>query len=840
MIKKILIISTILLALGSIPLQFPNLLSVVNNGPLLIIPYCTVALESLLDIAIVILIMFTAINLGMLIAHRWLNNRNLSTGEQFLAFFTIGFIALTLLTFVIALIGFLNQFFLILLLIISVYSIRQSLKLIQNLFIELRGYLHSERTYFGNLFFGVLVILLLANGGIHLISNLYPTTEPDAINYHLFPARVYTETQSWQSLPDNPNFWPESMEMLSSIAILIKDHVSARMLHGAFLPLIYLALLIFIMRFDIPPVGTLLINIFLTMPIVSWVAGDSTTNDLTISFFILWSLYLFWLWHHKRQQYHLVLSALALGAALGTKHSALFVLPFFFLAFLFYRDQSGKIQISKMLLFFGIAILVVSPWYVKSFMQTGNPIWPAFSNHLTGIYNEYGARLSEATKNSFGIWNFAEMYKIPYQMCFGDGARLDGTLGPFPMILILAVIVVWIRTSLNKFLLFFTAISLLVWLLLVQEVRYLIFLVPPFLLAAVPLVLDEIRNCTSRINRTFQFLLLSIFCVILLLSQPFFYHLQHDPQRYTPLVQRRFLERYMFTEEIKPFTISLTRNDDFYLSRKLPTYNAVQFINKTLPESVKVFFLGVEAPYLYTDRSLIWDQRSHSIKDQMSAHTPEDWLQILRRENVSHLLFRRADFRGKCFSDLESDWVYRNFQFLYAANDFYLFQLREQPNIDGKRNVRSVMMNHPDQIRANQSNDGFVLQNFLANFLGDVRNSLILAGKASVEWDIALSDSAFLQFGIAKLFPCHGDGGTVLAVVKHKQLQQVLFSQTLAPKDHKQDRVWRDYALDISAYAGERITIRFESGPGVNGDATGDWFALSEPMIVRGKVEFSH
>ena len=826
-VPPLLLLTTVLL----IPLQFPNLLRAVESGDFMRMPALIVPLRRLLDLSSSLVILAAAWSIGSLFSGGKIHRSQEAGLEATLDVGIVGLLVLSLVTFGVALAGFLVPAMFGVLLLIVVLRLRGLWEAIRGCGRDLFAYWRMEAQFLGWPMTMAAWFTLAVIGFLVLVSHLYPTTETDATNYHLFPVRTYVETHSWQSLPDNPNFYPEAMEMLYSLAYIPGSQFGARGVHLLFVPLLYALMVVAINRFKLKPVATPALAIFLSVPIVSYVVSDSLTNDLPVAFFLLFALVTLLRWKEEPRGSLLSLAAVSLALALGSKHTAILSIPFFFLFFMVWGGESSRNKFKNGAQFLGLALLMAMTWYGKALAQTGNPLWPTFSGWFTGVYNEFGAELLAATKANYGIWNPAEWYKIPGEMFFGDGVRLDGTLGLFPLVLLIPVVVGGLRVGVSKPLLLFLGAGFLSWLLVVQEVRYLIFLLPPLILSGLSAIGFLANNNAPRVRGRIAKGVIILGTVVLFLSLPIFQNITHNPQRYTPLIQRRFLDPMMMAESAVPIRLQFGPIDEFYLERMLPGFRSVQFINHNLPDTARVFYMGAEPPYLYMRRAMVWDQRSASVRNLRVAESPGEYLTILRRERVSHILFRRSDFPDHWMQNAESRDVRSRMALVNVCNDYILYQILDTPADplahETPWSLFSALSGEDQALQVS----GDVHGPRPATLLGDTRRAIMLLAGSSVETRLTVPRHAMLSFAVAKLLPGIGDGGKLVVDVLNGEGRIDGVEILLRPRENAWDRSWKEFRIDLRSYAGEEVTLRFVSSVGDSGDAQGDWFAIAEPVV---------
>jgi hypothetical protein len=77
-----------------------------------------------------------------------------------------------------------------------------------------------------------------------------------------------------------------------------------------------------------------------------------------------------------------------------------------------------------------------------------------------------------------------------------------------------------------------------------------------------------------------------------------------------------------------------------------------------------------------------------------------------------------------------------------------------------------------------------------------------------------------------------GDGASfVIRVAGLDGIESVLLDETIS--NAPEDQYWHTHLLDLSNFGGQIIKLTFETGPGPNGDFTGDWAGWGMPRIVQ-------
>jgi len=101
--------------------------------------------------------------------------------------------------------------------------------------------------------------------------------------------------------------------------------------------------------------------------------------------------------------------------------------------------------------------------------------------------------------------------------------------------------------------------------------------------------------------------------------------------------------------------------------------------------------------------------------------------------------------------------------------------------------------------------------------------------------DVAIMSKARLSFGIGINEAAWDKGGDgvhfSITLIDQGGGRHDLYSRYLDPKNNPEDRQWFDEALDLKDFAGQSVSITFETSSGPKNDNTFDWAGWSEPQI---------
>jgi hypothetical protein len=111
-----------------------------------------------------------------------------------------------------------------------------------------------------------------------------------------------------------------------------------------------------------------------------------------------------------------------------------------------------------------------------------------------------------------------------------------------------------------------------------------------------------------------------------------------------------------------------------------------------------------------------------------------------------------------------------------------------------------------------------------------------LSGASRIAYSVHVGRRTVLAFDVAmapESWELAGDGVTFAVYVESDQGVRQLFSTYIDPKHDEADRRWQSHTVDLSAYAGQTVTLIFETGTGPAGDYRYDWAGWGRPRLLQ-------
>jgi hypothetical protein len=235
------------------------------------------------------------------------------------------------------------------------------------------------------LFIGTIIVAF----ALDLSVAIAPEIGFDSLWYHLEMGKTYLAEHSivffsGESMLSPASVMPRLTDLIYTYAMSFKiSDLTPKLIHFMFLILTTILSYKFIIKTAKNRSTALFSVLFLLLiqPIQN--LSGTAYIDLATLFYATATFYLFYFYFEKSEESLFVISAIFCGICLSIKLWNFALLPIYMIAVLIKTKK-----ISKMLKFFAISILFVSPFLIEAYVLTGNPIFPVLSisdaDHLSG------------------------------------------------------------------------------------------------------------------------------------------------------------------------------------------------------------------------------------------------------------------------------------------------------------------------------------------------------------------------------------------------------------------------------------------------------------------------
>lgn len=337
-------------------------------------------------------------------------------------------------------------------------SMRDFIKALRSIF------LFTLRNKF--VFWGIFLFILIS-----FLRLIPPEIGEDSVGYHTDLPLLYLNSHSMiieakdiQHVIPVPQLG--EMSYVITEALGLKD--ASRYIHFMFY-LIIVILLCYISKKSKGLIGLYPPILFVTASVVIRHASKANVDFQAL---FCWIMAFYLLINEKKISNNtIILSAIFLGGALSTKLWEIVFIPVF-LAYIFIMQKSKLHSIKKMFLFSFFALLVSGIWYLRSYIITGNPVFPAFTDPqtLSGNVNT-GSSIFDFLKINYRIFypsNLVVFSPVFFVGIFFSLFKISNTFGKikrstiFYFFVILAIEHLFINYFLPRYLLNLYIVSLIV------------------------------------------------------------------------------------------------------------------------------------------------------------------------------------------------------------------------------------------------------------------------------------------------------------------------------------------------------------------------------------------
>jgi 4-amino-4-deoxy-L-arabinose transferase-like glycosyltransferase len=523
---------------------------------------------------------------------------------------------------------------------------------------------------------GLLALVVIC---IVILASVPPVSR-DALTHHLAIPKLYLKHGGIYEIPQARwSYYPMNLDLLYIIPLYFGNDIVPKYIHFAFA----LLTAVFIFRYlrrRIDVVYALLgAVLFLSLPIIVKLS-ITVYVDLGLIFFSFAALFYFLEWiNHEFKLKFLLISAFWCGLGLGTKYNGLIVLFLLtlFTVFIYARSSavSGKKQLKAIgygIVFMLVGIIVFSPWAIRNYIWTNNPIYPLYNSRFNaekaesievisgdssnGATEEYNALVK---KNRGGWRHFAirkiifnekgwEIALIPVRIFFqgeDDNPKyFDGRMNPvlffLPIIAFLHIRRDSSKLKTEKRILFTFSILFIFYAFFQIDMR--IRYIGPVIPALVILAMLGLKDLTNSVQEHFASNSKAIWiaAVNLAVLSFFFLNIFYLVQQYRIVNPLSFIRGQV--------------ERDAYIEQYRPEYAAIKFANERLPDDAKILGIFMGNRGYYCDRVMIFDFGlfKNSVQQAVSA---ENLTKILKKSGITHLLVRfdlfnqwaESQFNGK-------------------------------------------------------------------------------------------------------------------------------------------------------------------------------------------------
>ena len=487
---------------------------------------------------------------------------------------------------------------------------------------------------------GVVFLLIIS---VTILASVPPVSK-DALVHHLAVPKLYIKHGGIYEIPFMPfSYYPMNLNLLYIIPLYFGNDIVPKFIHFSF-ALLTAAFMFDYLKRRINVIYALLgVIFFLSIPIIIKLS-ITVYVDLGLIFFSTASLLLLFKWIERGFSLKLlILSASFCGLAVGTKYNGLVTLFLltFFVPFLYLRCRQDKNPnflraAGYGILFLFIAFIFFSPWMIRNYLWTTNPLFP--------LYDSWFNPQDVTDRQSIGLFTYRsvvyhetwwQMALLPVRIFIqgqdGNPQYFDGRLNPFLFFLPFFAFYgikrdpAIIRNEKKIMLTFVVLFFAFAFFSSSLRIRYISPVIPPLVILSifgVRKTVEAIKKFNSRSARS-----IGLAIIFVILSFALWLNANY------------VLHQYKYVNPFNYLDGTLTRDE--YIEKYRLEYPTLRYINKNLPEDTKILFIFLGNRGYYCNREYIFDMNNNkSILRQFlkMSDSAEDLLLRLKRMKITHLL----------------------------------------------------------------------------------------------------------------------------------------------------------------------------------------------------------
>jgi len=504
----------------------------------------------------------------------------------------------------------------------------------------------------------ILILLVLLAAVILSICLLaaVPPVSRDALIHHLAVPKLYLAHGGIYEIPHlDFSYYTMNLDLMYLIPLYFNNDILPKYIHFAFALITAVMIYRYLSRrlgVQYALLGSLF---FLTIPVIVRLSTTVYIDLGVVCFLLAAMIYHFhWIESGFRCKY-LFFSALFCGLALGTKYNGLLGLFLLGLlgAFAYARYHTGQKHLTVRTVgwstgFVLVALIVFSPWMIRNYIWTGNPVYPFYKHVFNAqppleLENDGGESPSERSGRFTHIQvrrliygeSWLEIALIPLRVFFEGKDDLpqhfDGRTNPF--LLLLPLFAFWgIRSNsrqvkTEKWIMLFFSLFFLLYACVQTAVRIRYFspIIPPLVILAIfglhnlQLVFKDVsrRLCGRFPGLTGKIALGAILLIMFGWNGVY------------------LAERFQKDDPLSYITGNVSRDE--YIQARRPEYAVMQYANEHLGKNAKILGVFVGKRGYYADIDIEFSTRLLPRLAAESASAREMAEKLINR-GFTHLL----------------------------------------------------------------------------------------------------------------------------------------------------------------------------------------------------------
>ena len=520
-----------------------------------------------------------------------------------------------------------------------------------------------------------------------LVMAAVPPVSRDALTHHLAVPKLWIENGGMVEIPNlDFSYYPMNLDLLYAIPMLFGNDILPKYIHLLFALATAWLIYAYLKQRTTRALSLGGALLFLSTPIIVKLS-ISVYVDLGLIFFSWASMFHLLAWaRHPHSAKHLIFSAVLCGLGLGTKYNGIVVLLLLTLFVpIVYIHSAGRNQfktkcaVGYPVLFFLIATTVFSPWMIRNYRLTGNPVYPLYKDRIGSETDR-----SEISNLSMKPWLQRKIiYReaawettlIPFRIFFqgeDDNPRFfDGKLNPIlffcPFLLLARRRESDVATKLDQWVLISFSVLFVLYasFMVDMRIRYISPIIPPLVVLSILGIRDVLLWVNGLSRKWIQVISRWVIagCIFFFFS-----------------MNATYVAAVFRSVNPVPYVTGKTSREE-YLVDKLPEYPAIQFANQINYDQVNILALFLGNRLYYFNKPVEFGTQTFA---KMVNDTGEEMTlsSHIQKSGFTHGIigihhfetWANQVFDGKQ-KQIVSEWLKDDCRLLFSKNGFAVFEL---------------------------------------------------------------------------------------------------------------------------------------------------------------------
>lgn len=466
---------------------------------------------------------------------------------------------------------------------------------------------------------GLMWLILIFTILINALPIFTPIVEFDSTSYHLTFAKIYAQG-SFEHIPSHIySAMPHAMSLVYVLPeLFLTPNVSNAIVYT--LTILSAMGIYYLIRQKHSNTAALSGSLLYLITPAVLERISQTMIDLVVAFYIITVIIILYHYTKENQAKHIALIGILIGIAASIKLTAaapgIAIGIGIILSWIIYKQ---KIKISHLIILGIIVLLIISPWIIRSYILTGNPIYPQGYSIFGGEY--LAPNLEDAYSSHFELKGISRslvnIITVPIQMTFRSTA-LDSPLGIHPLfILLIPLFFIYNKTMKEKK--FWILLAIITYLILM-----IVFYVHPilrYMFAGIALMSVISAMTLDSIPKKVKVIAFILIIVASLFST--------------------LLWGGINIKNIN-YLVNSESDSEYYakLSDQNP-YNAMRWINENTAKDSKILLFNEVRGY-FLDREYILSQKHQTFIDYENMNNKEDLMKRLTELEINYILIHKS------------------------------------------------------------------------------------------------------------------------------------------------------------------------------------------------------